>query len=273
MATIRIRDWTKEQLEEIQETESHSSHDSVIKSLLKDHELAQFAHTAAPTEESTESEPAADEKAFDDLTVFDELTTVDNEVLFLWCPNCGKEMAHLSVENPINIPVYEMECQRCLTHLDHHAIVGIEIGYPIEKRLVENTLQDDLKACVIDYWDRKLERLAIEGSEDTDLDHHVWQFGQYVRDFNWDWPSEVPVIGVEIGTTYRDEITGDVLEVLECVTENRNELDTYRIKRYGSDTEESETEIMGKESLMPLLLRRSLFVEENEETGHSGNSV
>lgn len=262
MATIRIRDWTKEQLEEIQDAESHSSHDSVIKSLLKDHELAQFAHATAPSDESIESESAPEEKAFDDLTVFDELTAVDNGVVFLWCPNCGKEMAHLSVENPIRIPVYEMECQRCLTHLDHHAIVGIEIGYPIEKRLVEETLQDDLKACVIDYWDRKLEQLAIEVSADADLDHLVWQFGQYVRTFNWDWPSDVPVIGIEIGRTYRDDVTGDVLEVLECVTENRNELDSYRVRRYRNDADDPETEIMGKDSLMPLLLRRSLYVEE-----------
>ncbi|UHQ96154.1 hypothetical protein [Natrinema halophilum] len=269
MATIRIRDWTKKQLEKIQDEESHSSHDSVIKSLLKDHELAQYAHATAPNAESIESEPAPEEKAFDDLTVFDELTTVDNQVLFLWCPNCGKEMAHLSVENPIDIPVYEMECQRCLTHLDHHAIVGIEIGYPIEKRLVENTLQDDLKACVIDYWDRKLEQLAVEVTDDTDLDHLVWQFGQYARNFNWDWPADVPVIGIEIGTTYRDEMTGDVLEVLECVTENRNELDTYRVKRYDNDAADPETEVMGKESLMPLLLRRSLYVaDETEAKNH-----
>ncbi|WP_306061786.1 hypothetical protein [Natronococcus wangiae] len=265
MATIRIRDWTKEQLEEIRDQESHSSHDSIIKSLLKDHELAQFAH-AAPSEEPVEPDPEPDEKAFDDLTVLDELITVDNGVLFLWCPNCGKEMAHLSIENPISIPVYEMECQRCLTHLDQHAIVGIEIGYPIEERLVDDTLQDDLKTCVIDYWDRKLEQLAREVADDTDLDHQVWQFGQYARDFNWDWPTDVPVIGIAIGETYRDDMTGDVLEVLECVTENRNELNSYRIRRYDSDTDVTETEIMGKESLTPLFLRRSLYLVEEEET-------
>ncbi|MFC4541428.1 hypothetical protein ACFO5R_05750 [Halosolutus amylolyticus] len=266
MATIRIREWTKEQLEEIRDAESHSSHDSVIKSLLKDHELAQFANATTPSEDPAEPDSLPGEKAFDDLTVFDELTTVDSGVLFLWCPNCGKEMAHLSVENPLRIPVYEMECQRCLTHLDHHAIVGIEIGYPIEKRLVEETLQDDLKACVIDYWDRKLEHLAVEVTDDdTDLEHLVWQFGQYVRDFDWDWPADVPVIGVEPGTTYRDEMTGDVLQVIERVTDNRNELDSYRVRRSESDGDRSETEIMGTGTLMPLLLRRSLYLAEEAD--------
>lgn len=265
MATVRIREWTKEQLEEIQEKESHSSHDSVIKSLLKDHELAQFATVGEPGEEPEEPAPADVDKEFDDLTVFDELVSVDNGVLFLWCPNCGNEMAHLSVENPLKIPVYEMECQRCLTHLDHHAIVGIEIGYPIERRLMDDTLRDDLKACVIDYWDRKLEQLATEVVEDVNLDHLVWQFGQYLREFDWDWPADVPVIGIEVGKTYRDELSGDVLEVLDCVTENRNEINSYRIRRHKDEAGRTETEILGKESLMPLLLRRSLYLEETDD--------
>lgn len=265
MAMIRIRDWTKQRLEELQEEESHSSHDSVIKSLLKDHELAQFANAATSSQQPEDADQLPEEKQFDDLTVFDELTNVDNGVLFLWCPNCGKEIAHLSVENPVGIPVYEMECQRCLTRLDQYAIVGIEIGYPIEQRLVDDTLQDDLKACVIDYWDRKLEQLATEVTDDDiDLDHLVWQFGQYVHTFDWDWPTDVPVIGIEVGKTYRDEVSGDVLEVLERVTENRNELDSYRIRRYKSDVESPETEILGKESLMPLLFRRSLYIDEDE---------
>jgi len=36
--TIKIQEWTKEQLDEIKEEEDHSSYDSIIKSLLKDRE-------------------------------------------------------------------------------------------------------------------------------------------------------------------------------------------------------------------------------------------
>jgi len=36
MPTIKVHDWTKEQLEDIKEEEEHSSFDSVIKSLLKE---------------------------------------------------------------------------------------------------------------------------------------------------------------------------------------------------------------------------------------------
>ena len=54
MATIRVRDWTKEQIEEIREAESHSSHDSVIKALLKDRELAKFAGEAVARSEDEE---------------------------------------------------------------------------------------------------------------------------------------------------------------------------------------------------------------------------
>lgn len=36
MPTIRVQDWTKDQLEEIQDEEDHTSMDSVIKSLIKE---------------------------------------------------------------------------------------------------------------------------------------------------------------------------------------------------------------------------------------------
>jgi predicted CopG family antitoxin len=36
MPTIKVNDWTKDQLEDIKEEEDHSSFDSVIKSLLKE---------------------------------------------------------------------------------------------------------------------------------------------------------------------------------------------------------------------------------------------
>jgi len=36
MPTIKVNEWTKEQLEEIKNDEDHSSFDSVIKSLLKE---------------------------------------------------------------------------------------------------------------------------------------------------------------------------------------------------------------------------------------------
>lgn len=38
MASIKVHDWTKEQLDDIKEEEEHSSYDSVIKSLLKERE-------------------------------------------------------------------------------------------------------------------------------------------------------------------------------------------------------------------------------------------
>jgi len=259
MATIRIRDWTKEQLEELREAESHSSHDSVIKSLLKDHELAQCVTYSVDSTTEEQSEP--EDTAFEDLTVFDELVDPDNGVLFLWCPNCGNEMAHLTIERPVDIPVYEMECQRCLTRLDQHAIVGIEIGYPIEQRLGDGTLEDDLKGCVIDYWDRTLEQLAAEVVPDREPERIVWQFNQYLDRFDWQWPVDVPVIGVDVGNSYDDEVTGERLEVLECVVETRTELNTYRIKRTSDETGESTTELMGSETLMPFLLRRSLYLQ------------
>jgi hypothetical protein len=38
MPTVKIKDWTKEELDDIKEEEEHSSYDSVIKSLIKEYE-------------------------------------------------------------------------------------------------------------------------------------------------------------------------------------------------------------------------------------------
>lgn len=269
MATIRVRDWTKERIEEICEAESHSSHDSVIKTLLKDRKLAQFASKPAEGETETDASEDSVETAFDDLTVFAELNHADNGVLFLWCPNCGNEVAHFGVENSLSMTVFEVECQRCLTHLDHHTIVGIEIGYPIEERLVEGTLQDDLKACVIDYWDRTLQQLA-EGSferENANDEQLVWKFSQTIRNFGWEWPPDVPVVELEPGATYRNETTGERIAVIESISNNRNSLNSYRVRKCadGEQIEDAETEIMDTGTIMNLVISRSLYIEPESD--------
>jgi len=268
MATIRVRDWTKEQIEKILEEESHSSHDSVIKSLLKDRQLAKFAGQGVdPEPESTteEPEPPAD-KAFEDLTVLSEMREADNGVLFLWCPNCGNELAHITLDNPIDISIFEMECQRCLTHLDQHAIIAIEIGYPIEGKLVEDDLQSDLKDCVIDYWDRNLEQATEGGDGEMAVEQLVWQFDQYVRNFQWDWPMDVPVVGFEDDRTYRDDVADELIEVVEPVTENRNALDSFEVRRYpeGTDPDDVDAEIMDSNTIADLIINRSLFLADAE---------
>lgn len=236
MATIRVRDWTKARIEEIREAESHSSHDSVIKTLLKDRELAAFAEAgeAAASDSPTASPELPGEPAFGDLTVFAELRRAEGGVLFLWCPSCGTEIAHLTVENPFRIPVFEVECQRCLAHLDQHAIVGIEIGYPLEHRLVEDSVRADLEACVMDYWDRTLRGLdaGTDPIDGTTAERFLWQVDQYLAAFTWTWPDDVPVVALEPGRTYRDEATGEHVEVLERLTDHRHAPDGYRVKRY-----------------------------------------
>ncbi len=278
MTTIRVRDWTKERIEEIREAESHSSHDSVIKTLLKDRELVQRVHppdadgtrTAEPTGVAESVDVAADAAeggenrgAFADLTVVAELETADNGVLFLWCPNCGHEIAHLGVENPVSLFAFEAECQRCLTRLDQHGVVGIEIGYPIEQRLLDDTLGSDLRRCVVDYWDRTIEGLA-EGSLDVEVDdeHLVWQFGQYAREFSWDWPADVPVIGVETGRAYVDRTSEDRFEVVDRVTENRHGLDTYRVRRFEDPDAGGQLDDLEPTTLMNHVLSRSLYLDE-----------
>lgn len=266
MATIRVRDWTKERIEEIQAAESHSSHDSVIKTLLKDRQLAAYAGEPAepPTDRADGPLDLSGEKAFADLSVFAELDGVDNGVLFLWCPGCGNEIAHLAVEHPFAVPVFEVECQRCLANLDQHALVGIEIGYPLERRLVEGTVEADLRACVIDYWDRALRSLDadVDHADGTEAERLVWQLGQYLEEFNWDWPAEVPAVGLRAGRTYRDEATGERFEVLDRVTEGSDR--AYRVRRAGADgdLESTEPELLDARTVTQRLLERALTVAD-----------
>jgi len=267
MATIRVRDWTKEQIEKIREGESHSSHDSVIKSLLKDRELAKFAGENVASEAPTRpAEPAPEpDKQFQDLTVLDELSAPDSGVLFLWCPNCATEIAHLAVDGQLGVSVFETECRHCLSNLDQHAIVAIEIGYPIERKLTADDLAADLQACVVDYWDRTLGEYA-EGAADEagGIEQLVWQLGQYAREFGWDWPADVPAVGFEPGATYRNAATDDRIEVVEPVTDNRNALDSFEIRRYGPDERPTsvDTEIMDSSTVVDLIATRRLLLEQ-----------
>lgn len=268
MATIRVRDWTKERIEEIRDEESHSSHDSVIKALLKDRELAKFAGTSVE-ETSAGSDPGPEQpvdKEFDDLTVLSELRDADNDVIFLWCPNCGNEVAHVGIEDPVSMTIFEAECQRCLTRLDQRVIVSIEVGYPIEERVVEGTVEDDLKRCVIDYWDRSLEAVATETrGEDVDEERLVWQYNEYLEEFGWSWPEDVPVVGLREGQTYRNEASGERIEVLEAVTENRGGIDDYRVRRYADESSAGETEVLESDEIMNLVVSRSLYPVDRED--------
>jgi len=264
MASIRVKDWTKTELEKIRNAESHSSYDSVLKSLLKDRKLAKYADDSSgtATSESVRSADSGVDKAFDDLTVLAELTAGHDDVLFLWCPNCGNELVHLTVERPLGLSVFEMECQRCLTHLDSHAIVAIELRYPIEQKMIEGQLQADLKSCVIDYWDRTLERAANEALEtETPVDRLVWQFDQYHKQFTWDWPTEVPAVSFVPGITYRNTVTDERIEVVESLTENRNAMDSYKIRRYTAD-DDVAPEQLDSSTVVDWIVNRELVVTE-----------
>ncbi|WP_049944777.1 hypothetical protein [Haloarcula marismortui] len=269
MATIRVKDWTKNKLRQIRNAESHSSYDSVIKTLLKDRKLAKYTDDASNTATSESGQPqdADIDKAFDDLTVLAELTGSHDDVLFLWCPNCGNELVHLTVEQPLGLSVFEMECQRCLTHLDSHAIVAIELRYPIEQKMIEGQLQTDLKSCVIDYWDRTLEAVADGTLEaDTSAASLVWQFDQYYKQFTWDWPTDVPAVSVVPGVTYRNTVTDERMEAVEAVTENRNAMDSYKVRRYTVDGDVLSDRIDSSTIVDWVVNRELVITEQSVET-------
>lgn len=266
MATIRVRDWTKTRLEEIAERESHSSHDSVIKSLLKDREMAQLATQAGPIQQSEpEQKDEPSQGTIDGLSVLAELSQPENGVFFLWCPNCESEIAHFTVDSPIGIDVCEIECQHCLTQLDQHAIVAIEMSYPIEEKLVDGSVLPDLQTCVIDYWDRVLGEAAGWDRTNDDPDDLVWRIGQYAREFDWDWPDEIPAVSFESGVSYRNVQTNERIEVGEAVTNDRSGVNAYQVRRSPLDEDgEPEDEVLDSSVICEMILNRYLYAESEE---------
>jgi len=269
MVTIRVKDWTKKELDSIRESESHSSHDSVIKSLLKDRELAQAI--GEKTQDSADSsEPKTipgGEKPFENLTVLSELDELDDGVVFLWCPKCAKEIVHIGFEDAISMSVFEVECQQCMSWLDQDVIVAIEIGYPIETRLVEEAVSDDLKRCVIDYWDRSLDH-ADDNRFDTESDivSLLQKYTEYLNEFRWDWPAEVPVLNITAGHTYRNSATDEYFDVVETIPETDTEFDSYRVRRYTDEGSKGAEEILEAPELVNLLASRNLYLQQANST-------
>lgn len=267
MASIRVKEWTKRKLEEIADEEDHSSHDSVIKSLLKDRKLAQFVGIAPEAGSPVEPDIAEDsvDKAVDGLSVLAEMGPPENGVLFVWCPNCENEIAHLTVDGMVSIDVFEVDCQRCLTKLDQHVLVAIELSYPLEERLVEGGFDDDLKACVIDYWNRALSRATSNiRDSDADVERLPWRIDRYLCEFGWDWPSDIPVATLEPGRSYVNERDGEIIEVLERASQNRTELDSFRVRRYASaeKSADSDPEMLDSSAVTQLVLNRNLTLKE-----------
>jgi hypothetical protein len=261
MPTIRIHDWTKAELDEVRDQEDHSSYDSVIKALLRDHELARHA-TSQDQPVAVEREDQQDSK-FNNLTALAELSAAESGVMFLWCPNCGNEVSHIMAEGQVSFSVFEIQCQQCLSQLNHHAIVVVEIGYNVEEQLVEEALTENLRACIVDYWDRTLERIS-DGTveEGADEEYLVWQFAQYYREFDWEWPEDVPVVGLQPGEIYRNEGTGTFLECIEPATDHNNQLNAFHVEAWSKDTarSDSSTEITQKDEVMHLLVDRALHL-------------
>lgn len=263
MPSIRIHDWTKEKLEAVREEESHSSFDSVIKALLRDRKLAQATElTGGAAQPNLPEESINSDKQFEDLTALAELTAAEEGVMFLWCPNCGNEVTHIVTDNPISMSVFEIQCQQCLSELNHHAIVTVEIGYPVEEKVVENELQSDLQACIIDYWDRTLAQIG-NGTVDADVDDEylVWQFFQYYQTFDWEWPVDVATVGLKSGETYVNRSRDEYVEVIDAVDGHQRELGTFRVESWSEEVDRSDAteQVLDPDEIRHLLCNRELY--------------
>lgn len=263
MPTIRIHEWTKEKLREVRETESHSSYDSVVKTLLRDRKVAQLSERLSVEESTPRPEgPERSDKEFSDLTALAELTSAREGIMFLWCPNCGNEVAHMVAETTVAMSVFEIQCQQCLTELNQHAIVAVEIGYPVELKVVDNELQSDLRTCVIDYWDRLLRRIGDDTLDaETDAEYLLWQITRYYQSFDWDWPAEYPTVGLKPGETYLNRSTEEYIAVLEEASGETQDHGPYHVECWAADADRSVAteQVLDADQIRHLLTTRVLY--------------
>lgn len=266
MPTIRVRDWTKARLDEIRERQNHSSHDSVVKTLLKDHELAaareQVDTSVNGAKQQYEAPTDETEYAVQGMKVLEELETPKDNVGFLWCPNCNSEVAHFTFTEPSSFDDFETSCPQCFNGLDQHALVAIEIDYPLEQKLVSDELAKDLKTAVIDYWDRRLQETPTDVGSMNNRDRVerlVWEFDQYAKDFMWEWPTDVPVVGLESGNAYKNTTTKETIEILERVPKGGTNIDAFRVKRYSEGSgDQTDSELLESKPVCDLLRNRKL---------------
>ena len=264
MPTIRIHEWTKEKLQQVREAESHSSYDSVVKTLLRDRKVAQLSERLS-TEELTPhpEEPERSDKEFSDLTALAEITSAREGIMFLWCPNCGNEVAHIVAETTVAMSVFEIQCQQCLTELNQHAIVAVEIGYPVELKVVENDLQSDLQTCIIDYWDRLLRDIGDDSLDDKkDAEYLIWQIIRYYQSFDWDWPMEYPTVGLKPGETYLNRSTEEYIAVVEEATDENQDYGPYHVESWPADADRAAAteQVLDSDQIRHLLTTRVLYL-------------
>lgn len=263
MPSIRIREWTKDRLEEVRDVEAHSSYDSVVKSLLRDRELARATVESAPNEGLIDREQQENpDKQFSDITALAEVTSAREGIMFLWCPNCGNEVAHLVADNTVTMSVFEIQCQQCLTELNQHAIVTVEIGYPVEKKVVNNALQSDLRTCIIDYWDRTLADIGTNAvGDDVDEEYLIWQIFKYYTTFDWNWPEETPAVGLKTGETYLNRNTDEYLAVVEKVTDHQEEYGPMHVETWNSKAsrQQATEQLLEPDEIRHLITNRVLY--------------
>lgn len=269
--SIRVTDWTKQQLDQIKDTEDHSSRDSVLKSLLKDREIAAHARTHLAEDDPHADWTAPAEKAVEGLLVLAEAGPTDHDEAHLWCPACGGYVMHLHIDDLRTITGLTIDCPRCGIEHDRHSLVALDINgetYPDDRLDDEDKRQHDLQTAVIDYWERALRTANFFESTGTGTvgEHLATAFYAHAHTYDWEWrPPDVPTTTLQTWhgdhprsrVTYRNVRDDEYLILLESIRTT----DDYRGLRYpvGSDPADADPELIPGDELDDLIEGKQLY--------------
>lgn len=270
--SIRIGDWTKQQLAQIRDEEDHSSHDSVIKSLLKERDTAEVARLLSANDVDTEDSwrPPAD-KRYDALTVMAEAGPLDDGEASLWCPGCGDEVMYLHMADFRAIDNVQVDCQQCDVELSAHSLVYLAEPEWLDTHPTPDERQPELKEAVIDHWERSLEQADLyEDDGHQTLGSVLGEtYAQVATRLDWEWrPCDVPVLGigkwvpqVDVPKVYRNTRDEEFLVFVNWYEYDGDGWSDTQVVRWPVDGEPEEAEVdrLPGEELEALMEQREFF--------------
>lgn len=188
VTSLRVQEWTKNRLDEIQEQEEHTSQDSVLKSLL--------LHRQMNTRELPDDGRIFPEEAGAILNaVVLKKAKIDEATIY--CPACDTPQETVAYEAPTRVAEYSNTCGSC----------GATLNEWIAAAIHPDHLQGEPEADMLAFkvrldWEQELGDLANKDRVDE-----APRFSEYADAVGWDWRPRYPIESV-------DQIeSGDLIEL------------------------------------------------------------
>lgn len=172
MPQLRVKEYTKDRLDEILESEDHTSHDSVLKTLLLYRNFYQH-----DVEELNGTKPERAGGLFPAVVLGDAILTEST----VHCGNCTEKQETVIYPRPTTLSGYEDTCSACGAPLGIWTAVATTVEFDIDEHheRADESIDDLFHGLLQLAWERHV-REWVEG-EKWDQDH-IESLAEYARD-------------------------------------------------------------------------------------------